>query len=128
MKKTLLLSYVLIISGCDFAAIEMPLPSETPKPSPSSSPEPVPEIVPEVIPVLLAPRYAPTHSPVTISLCLPYVAGTQLVVDNSVPLGTFGENRASGCMQIVYPGFNTAGVRMLSVGSLKHEIIIVNGK
>jgi hypothetical protein len=94
----------LLLFACTPSPSELPI---TVTPTPTASPTPVP--------VFIVPPLAPANSPVTVSLCEPYAAGTELWADVKYKLGTFGENKASGCMQLIV-FFNTPGVRTLTSG------------
>jgi len=99
---------LLLLFACTPAPTELPITlTPTPSPSPTAAPTPVP--------VFIVPPLAPANSPVTVSLCEPYTAGTELWADVKYKLGTFGENKASGCMQLVV-WFNTPGIRVLTSG------------
>jgi hypothetical protein len=71
--------------------------------------------------VLIAPEYIVVGTPFSVTLCEPYQPNVKLYIDAFL-LGTFGDLRNTGCMTLIVPGLNTAGVRKLKAGS--HEAII----
>lgn len=81
------------------------------EPTPTASPSPDP--TPEPVPVLFGPTHVPAKAVAVFYLCESYKPGTILLADK-FPLGNFADNRESGCMQLVYPGFNQPGTRVLS--------------
>lgn len=115
-----LLSLVVLLVGCE--GVSVPL---TPCPTPTATPEPTPTPVstPRQLSVFIVPEEAPVNSPVPVVLCEPYKPNTELWADMRFKLGTFGENKASNCMELIVR-FNTPGVRLLTVGEHKAEIFV----
>lgn len=75
---------------------------ECPKPQPPSSKG------------ILMPRIIPAHTPVVIVVC-DKVSDIEVYADEH-RLGYLGDNFASGCKQLVQPGFNQLGDRLITVG------------
>jgi hypothetical protein len=108
MKKIILLA-ALLASCQAFEKTPFPAPpTATPTPTPPP-PTPTPESKPSVF---FGPREVPTKALVTFYLCEPYKPRTELFAllpnETRVSLGFFRDNSASGCMQLDYPGLNTA--------------------
>lgn len=92
-------------------------PPELPSPSPSTFPIPTSEPIRFGI---YAPAQIPVNTPVVIVFCGKTFA--KEVFADTYRLGYLGHNRASGCLQLVQPGFNTPGKRVIKIGNLEHSI------
>lgn len=103
--------------SCDW---ELPEPEPTPEPTT----EPTPIVpTPTAEPIwfgIYAPSATPLHTPFVIAFCGKTFANEVFV--GKYRLGYLGDNRQSGCRQLVIPGFNTAGKRVIKIGNLRHEI------
>jgi hypothetical protein len=117
MTKKLTPLYLIAFVSCT------PLVETTPTPTPTT--QPTIEPTPRQLSVFIVPEEAPVNSPVAVYLCENYVPNKELYADYRFKLGTFGENKASGCMQLIV-SFNTPGARTLTVD--EHKAMIFIGK
>lgn len=69
---------------------------------------------------IYAPDAVPLKTPVVIVLC--GKSFTREVYADEYKLGLLGDNRYSGCKQLVQPGFNTPGKRVIKIGNLEHVL------
>lgn len=95
-------------------------PVEPVEPAPSPSPLlPIPTSGPIRFGIY-APPAVPAHSPFVIVFCGKSHANE--VFADDYRLGYLGQNRKSGCSQLVHPGFNTIGNRVLRVGNVTKSL------
>lgn len=107
-----------LVGKCAPKTIPTPEPTPSPTPVPCPTPAPTPEPRPTVF---YAPDFALVGTPFTVTLCEPFEFNVSLSVDGK-HVGTFG--KGSQCMQVIVPGFNKIGKRVLKAKDYSKIITI----
>ena len=113
---------ILLVMGlsCEF---EIPDPQE-----PTPAPTPIVPI-PTAEPVrfgIYAPAAVPTFASFSVIFCGKTFANEVFIDDFRI--GYLGDNRKSGCLQLIIPGLNTPGRRVIKVGTVSQSIDVFEFK